>query len=135
MGNAAGRHNVLSAAASGGSASAIVAALQQAPQVVHAPMNRHQQTMWHIAAERGYLNLLEALHQVMLESLACQHGGELAAQLAKRGGGHQGILRSLISAADIRGATPLMAAATSGQRECLGFLLSVGADPWQQVSW
>jgi ankyrin repeat protein len=150
MGNALGSRWGASALLAAASPTAIAAELQRSPHFVHAPLTWNDRTMWHLAAEQGHLALLQALQQAVLECFDERQqrqqrqqgqqrqqrgpaGGKLHRQLSRRGDTPGDVLRSLANAADVKGTTPLMVAAGSGHSDCVRHLLSLGADPWQQV--
>ena len=139
MGNALGRRS-RDALLATASTTAIAAELQRSPHFVHAPLTWNDRTMWHLAADQGHQLLLQALQHAVLECFderqhSQQHGAgtKLRRQLARHGDTPHGVLRSLVNAADVKGTTPLMAAAGSGHCDCVRHLLALGADPRHQV--
>ncbi len=88
-------------------------------------------TIWHVAAKRGHLHLLQAVWDACIDTYDGSHSvtgrciqrptpsSRLAAQL-----------RAMVNAHDRSNVTPLIEAARNGQLHCVQWLLQAGADPW-----
>ncbi|MEW5310855.1 MAG: hypothetical protein WDW38_002616 [Sanguina aurantia] len=115
--------------------------LQQNPNLLHKAIGPRMRNAWHVAAELGHLDVLKLLAARASEAAAAE-----AAPREKGSFTHlvsilfhgSSKLHNMVGRHTTLGHTPLMLAAIRGREECVEFLLSLGADPWdhdhQQLS-
>ena len=111
----------------------ILTTLLQYPSLISASVTWNRQTLWHLAAQSGHLQLIKALPDAVNHIFHQLRSDRRRRCISKFGQDGHAALRSLVNNPDVRGATPLMVAAYYGHQECICKLLQIGADAWQKV--
>lgn len=93
------------------------------------PMSR---TVWHVAAEAGKLDVLEALADLVWSTMP-DEDGNIHARRGPPGMMHPTI-RQAINQPDMQGCSALALACHSGHGEIVAFLMMQGADPWARAN-
>lgn len=135
MGNSASHqsHTLFLAAAKEGDATYVLEALHNnSIKLVYSAQTWTGQTIFHVAARHGHVQLMSSLVQACF-TLAAHEQFQPDKALSQLGSTMHAIVRALANDRDQKGMTPLMVAAANGQTECLQYLLHLGADPRMQV--